>query len=103
MMSHLLRINGTGNAAECEGATGSLATLAPNRSPSHPRSTAHGSRLPAISRRELQVDGCSDTTPRSILGKPHQKNHACDWALGRRSWHMARKRSIINKVDERMN
>src|ERR1700730_9738324 len=40
---------------KCEGATGSLATLAPDRCPSHPRSTAHGSRLPTISRGGLQV------------------------------------------------
>jgi hypothetical protein len=38
----------------CEGAAGSLATLAPGRGPSHPRSTSHGSRLPAISRSELR-------------------------------------------------
>ena len=36
---------------KCEGAPGSLATLASDRGPSHPRSTTHGSRLPAISRR----------------------------------------------------
>ena len=41
---------------KCEGAPGSLATLASDRGPSHPRSTPHGSRLPAISRGELQVD-----------------------------------------------
>src|SRR5260221_3604188 len=34
-----------------EGATGAPATLASNRGPSPLRSTAHGSRLPAISRR----------------------------------------------------
>ena len=37
---------------KCEGAPGSLATLATDRGPSHPR----GSRLPAISRGELQAD-----------------------------------------------
>ena len=39
-----------------EGATGSLATIASGRGPSHPRSTIRGSRLPAMSRRELRVD-----------------------------------------------
>jgi hypothetical protein len=43
------------SAAKYEGAPGSLATLASGCGPSHPRSTAHGSRLPAISRREPQV------------------------------------------------
>jgi hypothetical protein len=36
------------SAAKYEGAPGSLATLASGCGPSHPRSTAHGSRLPAI-------------------------------------------------------
>ena len=40
-------------AGRCEGAAGSLANLAPGRSP-HPRSTIHGSRLPAISCDELR-------------------------------------------------
>ena len=40
---------------KCEGATGSLATLTSGRSPSLPRSIHHGSRLPAMSRGELQV------------------------------------------------
>src|SRR5438477_13196230 len=35
---------------KCEGATGSLAILAPGHGPSHPRRLHHGSRLPAISR-----------------------------------------------------
>jgi len=40
---------------KCEGATGSLATLTSGRGPSLPRSIHHGSRLPAMSRGELQV------------------------------------------------
>ena len=36
---------------KCEGATGSLAIVAPGHGPSHPRSLHHGSRLPAMSRR----------------------------------------------------
>ena len=46
---------------KCEGATGSLATLAPDRSPSHPPQHPHGSRLPTISRGELQVGVGHDT------------------------------------------
>ena len=42
---------GSARRRKREGATGSLATLGPGRGPSHPRSTTHGSRLPAISRR----------------------------------------------------
>src|SRR5207248_7176950 len=34
-----------------EGATGSLAIVAPGHGPSHPRSLHHGSRLPTMSRR----------------------------------------------------
>src|ERR1700680_2919796 len=56
---------------KCEGATGSLATLAPDRSPSHPPQHPHGSRLPTISRGELQV-GVRHYT-RSGLCQPHQK------------------------------
>src|SRR5262249_8984115 len=41
---------------KCEGATGSLAIVAPHRGPSHPRSTVRGSRLPTISRGELRID-----------------------------------------------
>src|SRR3981189_35353 len=36
---------------KCEGATGSLAIVAPGHGPSHPHSLHHGSRLPAMSRR----------------------------------------------------
>jgi len=44
-----------GGRRKCEGATGSLATLTSGRGPSLPRSIHHGSRLPAMSRGELQV------------------------------------------------
>ena len=40
---------------KCEGATGSLAIVAPDHDPAHPRSLHHGSRLPAMSRRGPQV------------------------------------------------
>jgi len=39
-----------------EGATGSLAIVASDRGPSHPRSTFRGSRLPAMPRGEPQAD-----------------------------------------------
>jgi hypothetical protein len=80
-------------AEKCEGATGSLATVASDRGPSHPRSTAHGSRLPAISRREPQV-GVRDTTPHRALRTPQNRRTWCRGNLAN-----ARYRARVVNVD----
>ena len=58
---------------KCDSATGSLTTIASGRGPSHPRSTIRGSRLPAMSRRELQVDAGHYTPPKGYARTSKEK------------------------------
>jgi hypothetical protein len=60
----------TSIVGKCEGATGSLAIVAPGHGSSHPRSIHHGSRLPAMPRGEPQVGKPRATASRPTLDAP---------------------------------
>jgi hypothetical protein len=72
---------------------GSLATLASDRRPlPPPRSTTHGSRLPAISRGELQVD-LYTVAARTKKEKPRRRQRDCSPKLKSPRISLARVRS----------